>query len=168
MVQNNKFHRDGQHPIHPELECIKGQLLSLVVAFYVRHKLTKTALQDLLSLLNVAVPECVPRSKYLVERYFFCPGASNTQVHYVCPNCQSYITEPEDAKGSLTCSSCDGCEELDTAKLLETGDFFLFNPIKEQLIDFLQTGDLATLLFERRRHVTPGYKGDIRTGDCYQ
>lgn len=142
--------------------------MSLVVAYYVRHKLSKSAFQDLLTLLNVAVPECVPPTKYFVERYFFCPGASNTTVHFYCPKCEEYLCNEKEIDASLCCSSCNDDEILDGSKLKGSGHFFLVNPIRDQLTTFLQNGNLAPLLFENRKPFQPGTKGEITTGDCYQ
>ena len=71
FIHNNKFDETGGDKIHPGLQITKGQLLSLTLAYYLRHNHTKKALHDMLCLLNAVVPGCVPASKYFIDRYFF-------------------------------------------------------------------------------------------------
>ena len=74
----------------------KTQGHSLTMAFYLRHNLTKSALYDLLCLLNNVVLHCVPSSKYFVERYFFHEN-SKTEMHFCCPKCQTYLGTKTDS-----------------------------------------------------------------------
>lgn len=92
-------------------------------------------------------------------------------MHYYCPNCELYLGEVLDGQESLNCANChcENGEEFKVKDLKEKGNFFLVNPVKDQLAEFLQNGNLAHLLFEsEREHCIPGSKSDITTGDCYQ
>ncbi len=84
---------DGADGIGPSnIDITKGAILSLLFALFIRYRLTKGCLGDLLHLLNLFVPNCVPRTNYFFNQMFF----SDTVVtmHFYCPDCQSYLGEP--------------------------------------------------------------------------
>lgn len=122
--------------IHPALQITKGQTLSLTLAFYLRHNLTKTALHDLLCLLNNVVPHCVPTSKYFVERYFFYEN-SKTETHFYCPKCQTYLGTKTDSP--FECPICVDSTVITAKMCIKQEDYFLVHPIKDQLAYFLKT-----------------------------
>lgn len=166
-LRRNKFHETGEDLIHPSLTCTKGELLSLMVAYYIRHKLTKVALQDLLSLLNIMVPNCVPETKYFLERYFFSSSCSKATVHYYCPECDTYLGSQSDEV--FICSFCDDGEQTNQSALLSLGKYFLVSPLKDQIKDFLENRDLSSLIFlNGRRSQNSEMLSEIYTGDCYK
>lgn len=56
---------NGDDAIYPEAHVTKAQSILLLVAFLLKHKLTDTALTDLLDILNLFLPNAFPRSKYM-------------------------------------------------------------------------------------------------------
>jgi len=80
---------DGDSPIFPGLSCTKGQLVTLVLAFFLRFPNTNESLQGLLDHLNVLVPNCIRATKYFFDRYFF-GGLSSFDYHFVCPVCHCH------------------------------------------------------------------------------
>ncbi len=64
------FDQDGNEEIDPK-DVTNGSVLSLVFALFVRHRLNKDCLGDLLQLLNIIVPNCVPKTNYCFEKLFF-------------------------------------------------------------------------------------------------
>lgn len=143
---------------------------------YSRHKLTRTALQDLLTLVNIMVPGCAPETKYFLERYFFSPdGCSNVTVHFYCPECNSYLGPQSNDDQIFVCDYCDNDDEDDgdregnsASQLLTMGKYLLVSPIKDQIKDFLENRNLAALLFsDSPDRLTTGIYGDIATGECY-
>ena len=59
-----------RNPIYPGSNVTTAQCLLLVLTFYIRHHLTNEALDDLLSLLNVILPNSVPNTKYKFFKEF--------------------------------------------------------------------------------------------------
>ena len=102
--------------IYGESSVTKGQVVSLLVAYYLRHRLTKTALNDLLHLLNIIVPDCVPPTKYFLERYFFSTNVVAAE-QYCCLKCQSHLSD-----SSAPCETCDHWS--DPLLLKKTGTLF--------------------------------------------
>jgi hypothetical protein len=92
---------DGNVPIFTGLTCTKGQLVSLVLAFYLRFPNTKESLQGLLQLLDAIIPNCIRSTKYFFDRYFF-GGLESFDTHYVCPLCFLYIGQND----TNYCNSC--------------------------------------------------------------
>ena len=85
----DSFPFDGDSVVHKSLKVTKGQVLSLVLAFYIRHGLTKCALQDLMSLVDCIIPNCVPPSKCYIERYLLNSNVQKTR-HLYCPVCNTF------------------------------------------------------------------------------
>ncbi len=151
--------------IHPALQITKGQTLSLTLAFYLRHNLTKTALHDLLCLLNNVVPHCVPTSKYFVERYFFYEN-SKTETHFYCPKCQTYLGTKTDSP--FECPICVDSTVITAKMCIKQEDYFLVHPIKDQLAYFFENRNLYKILeAQKRKLLDPTKKGEVFTGDRY-
>ncbi|XP_034046403.1 protein PFC0760c-like [Thalassophryne amazonica] len=60
--------QDGNLPIYPDAPITKSQSLLLIVSYVLRHGLSDSALDDLLSLMNIHCPNSVPTSKYLLYK----------------------------------------------------------------------------------------------------
>ncbi len=163
---DNIFHERGNDKIYNGLQCTRGQLLSLLIAFYLRHKLTKIALQDLLTLINVAVPNAVPDTKYFLERYFF-KGSSLVEEHYYCPKCGNYFGLYDKEQIYFTCTLC--ATKSKQKECFSKGKYFLVHPIKDQLKYFLENTNLASIIDNRKRANTnfSNAKGEVYSGDCY-
>ena len=114
-----------------------GELISLLVAFYLRHALTKVCFQDLLILLNIIVPRCVPPTKYFFERYF--TAEHKAQTHYYCKSCQSYLGSNASGVEFFHCASCG--VQVSEQQCRSDRNHFLVNPLKEQLKHCLEKTD---------------------------
>ena len=53
-----------EETLYPGSNVTKRQSLLLILSFFLRHCLTDAALEDLLLLLNVLLPNTVPATKY--------------------------------------------------------------------------------------------------------
>jgi hypothetical protein len=128
------FDQDGNEEIGPSsADVTKGSVLSLVFALFVRHRLTKGCLGDLLQLLNIIVPNCVPKTNYFFEKLFF-PDTVVKQ-HFYCPDCQSYLGEPEPS----SLHSCTICQiEFEEESLLKSRSFFFLAPLRINYGQFLR------------------------------
>ena len=164
-----KFHQDGEHPIHPTSHCTKGQLFSLVIAFFLRHRITKTALQDLLSLLNIVIPGCISKTKYFIQRYFL-KGSSEFVSHYYCPECETYLGKENTATNLETIFFCPSCKQnVSLDQCSSKGKYFLSSPIEDQLIYFMENTNLFDRIkAKKEKNVDLNVKGEIYTGECYR
>ncbi|XP_013408842.1 uncharacterized protein LOC106172604 isoform X3 [Lingula anatina] len=133
--------RDGNDPLYTGATLSKAQGLLLIVAFILRHNLTDAALNDMLSILGVLLPNAFPATKYKFYKAF-CNG--ETQVHFYCPSCTSYLGRE---KARQICGSCG--EAFDGEQAIKDGTFFLYIPIKEQLLDILRNDKLSRHLTNR-------------------
>ena len=160
-----QFGETENDKIHPALQITKGQTLSLTLAFYLRHNLTKTALHDLLCLLNNVVPHCVPTSKYFKERYFIYEN-SKTEMHFYCPKCQTYLGTKTDSP--FECPICVDSTVITAKMCIKQEDYFLVHPIKDQLAFFFENRNLYKILeAQKRKLLDPTKKGEVFTGDRY-
>lgn len=103
----------------------------LIMAFSVRHKLSGTAMDDLIQLISLNCPEGVTTVKNLREFQTFLQALQHPIVrHYYCPRkgCQVYIGVNEPGSKD-TCFLCN--------EPLSQDNFFLELPIESQLGDLL-------------------------------
>ena len=122
----------------------KGQLLSLVGAFYVRHKITKTALSDLLQLLNFIVPGCIVPTLYFFAKIFF--DSNEVRFHFFCKSCNEYLGSKE---RTFVCDSCGN--EITPQMCLKDKSFFLTSPLEQQLRFMLEETDLFEKAYEGKK-----------------
>lgn len=134
----------------------------MVATFVLRHSLTGTALQDLLSLLNELLPGVTPATKFLFEQKF-ANIRGKAEVHYYCHECTAYIGETEH---DLVICQNDQCQaECDINKCQKNGNFFLYLPLESQLKDLLENhGISASLVNKCNRHNSDIYE-DIFDGN---
>ena len=151
---------DGNLPIYPGLSCTKGQLVSLVLAYYLRFPNTKESLQGLLHLLNAIIPGCVRSTKYFFDRYFF-GGFNAFETHYVCPTCFLYLGR----NANNNCSSCK--KDFSAVYCKKKGAFFLTKSIKSQLIDMLESGGLWDCIQNRPVYAEGNY-AEVYSGELYK
>jgi hypothetical protein len=137
----------------------------LTLAYYLRHNLTKKALQDMLCLLNAVVPGCVTASKYFIDRYFFNDN-SKTEMHYYCPKCESYLGTNEDSP--FKCGICNDETQITAAACKRADKYFLVHPLKDQLTYFFENKNLTKILEEQKKKINKlpsnTTKGEIYTG----
>ena len=155
---------DGDSPIFPGLSCTKGQLVTLVLAFFLRFPNTKESLQGLLDLLNVLVPNCIRGTKYFFDRYFF-GGLSSFDYHFICPVCFTYLGRNPKKDEKLLCSICK--KQFELKELKKKGAFMLTKSIKSQLKGMLENGNLWESIQNRPR-LEKGCYGEVYTGDLYR
>ncbi|XP_034049086.1 uncharacterized protein LOC117530302 isoform X2 [Thalassophryne amazonica] len=132
---------DGNLPIYPDAPITKSQSLLLIVSYVLRHGLSDSALDDLLSLMNIHCPNSVPTSKYLLYKSV---EDSMYEVHYYCMECTAYLG-PE--KLTRNCTNCGNefSADISTAE----GSFFLRMPVKTQLQRMMKVAEVAAALENR-------------------
>ena len=135
---NDDYPRDGDDGIDPSNNDItKGAILSLFFALFIRYRLTKGCLGDLLHLLNLIVPNCVSRTNYFFDKMFFFDTV--VKMHFYCPDFQSYLGEPNNDK-QHTCGICQRDFE-ENSLFFHSKTYFLSTSIEAQLRDILENDD---------------------------
>ncbi|XP_038577357.1 uncharacterized protein LOC119904615 isoform X2 [Micropterus salmoides] len=130
-----------------------GALLLLLLAFILKHGLSKAATKDLLELLNFVVPGCVPKSVWFLKQHFLDYN-DKTELHFYCPSCSNYL-------GVEPANKCGVCQQKG---LLEKAYYFLVMPLKVQL-----RNTLAHVQSKLRKHFTrDACVSDINTGTEYR
>lgn len=118
----------------------------IILEFYLRHNLTWTALDDLLSLINRIQKmgkAVVPRSKYLFQKIL--PKTEAPIYHYYCKKCTSYVGEEKQlikelhaanklsAKVKTKLVKCGNCQYEFNLKSKTEAAFFVQLKLKPQL-----------------------------------
>ncbi|CAL8105871.1 unnamed protein product [Orchesella dallaii] len=86
-------------PMYTNAKISEIESTILVFGFATRHRLTKEATEDLLTLLNHHMPigSSMPTSTYLLRKKFSPTVSSTVTTHYICDECSSYVGEDENA-----------------------------------------------------------------------
>ena len=135
----------------------------MVFGIIVRHNLNKTVMRDLLSLLNVIAPDCVPKNVY-----FFTKLASQSFVidtHILCNHCGAYVCK---YISTISCSAhfCEECKnDVITDPSAKNCNFFLMCSLESQLREILENCDINTDICPRTNVVDPLV--DIHQGSEY-
>lgn len=153
----------GNAPAGPGTTLTKGQLLSLVLAFYFRFGWSKVCLDSVLRLLNMLSPECVPKNRYYLNKKFFDPKCK-VDTHFKCPRCDFYLG----TSGKVVhCSRCN--KSYKTDDLFKECSYFLTSAIEEQLREMLENSNLWEHVQENKsKGIQGGSFGEIFTGKSYQ
>lgn len=102
QVVDNEDHQ-GEDLIYPAAPITWSQSALAVMAFSLRHSLSKVAVKDLLRLINIHLPEgSLTESMYLFNKNFEeCKKSIDFHVFF-CKQCQSYLGLTEE----LYCGIC--------------------------------------------------------------
>ena len=134
-------------------------LLKQFAAFFLRHKLTRVALHDLLRLLSIIVENCVPATKYFLQPFLY--WGNNVSEHFYCSKCAEYVNRTDNE-----CSVCNTTVNLQ--ELRKQGNFFLVASLKEQLKNMLETRNLWGCIEKFLNKPTPtSVLSDISSGKEY-
>lgn len=147
--------------LHPLLKCNKLDAMQIVLAFFMRHNLTFTALEDLLILINKLLGfKSVPVSKYFFFKLF--SKKYKPQNVFFCKNkdCSAELVV-EDEKLKNTCKFCQSENVCDTKK---SQNYFVTLPISEQLKEVV-TDQLHQFINVSNRDL---FIKDIVDGEIYK
>jgi hypothetical protein len=156
---------NGDQPVFEGSRMSKGQLLTVVFAFILRHCCTETAVCDLLLLLNSLIPGCVPRTLYYFRKFLSKLDSDLIETHAYCNLCGSYLAVVSADGVKKTCTECD--ELLDCDEMVKKGCFFLLFPLKKQLQTLLELNSVSEQLMVNSSCLHNNYC-DIRFGTEYQ
>ncbi|KAM4717502.1 uncharacterized protein FYW61_017580 isoform 2-T2 [Anableps anableps] len=148
---------DGEKKIYAGSSVSVRSLLLLLLAFILKHDLSKAATKDLLALLNLVVPGCIPSSLQFIKRHL-TDIDKKTEIHLYCPRCENYLgVEP-----GTECGVCQ--QRLSKKSLLEKANYFLVMPLENQLRKVLKR-----LHSKLGNHLTrDDYISDVNTGGEYK
>ena len=146
-------------PIYEGADTSKGTLLLLVIGFVLRHGISGYGMSGILQLFNIAVPACLPPSKYFLDKSFF--DLSNlVQQHFYCPCCHSYID-------ICPAGQCPECQHFTKKALVANENNFLVMPLAKQLRSVMERGDVQEALAEQLA-CQSDHLGDIKGGSGYR
>ncbi|XP_057211909.1 uncharacterized protein LOC130567659 isoform X2 [Triplophysa rosa] len=151
--------------IYPSAKISHEESLLSILCYALRHTTTKSALSDLLDLINLHCPEGtngVPSSLYKFLKTFDC---NSFEIMCICPKCHHYLgNEVPDC-----CASC-GSELGDMNSLVKSGNIFLKVSIRKQLEEkMLDTTFRAALDYKwTRGKSSPDSVQDIFDGAMYK
>lgn len=128
LDDDEMFIPNGDDFIRSDSSVTKGQAVVLLMSYVLRHNLTGVAVTDLLELLNIFAPGCVPLSKFLLTKGF-CNGC--LEAYLYCGVCMSYVGKYSSNRDLTKCPVCDTLVTRD--QCLKNGNFFLYMPIESQL-----------------------------------
>lgn len=118
---------DKGGPLYPGAVLTKSQSASLIMAFALRHSIPKTAISDLLHLINIHLPEgTISNSMYFFEKHFE-ECKTNVQFHVYCEECSTYLG----LRAELHCPVCE--KDYLHSGLIRNDAFFVYIPIKIRL-----------------------------------
>jgi len=120
----------GREPIFPDSAITKGQAVIMLLSFIYRHHLTNTAVEDLLDLLALLCPGCLPATKFLLMKGLFSRN-NCLERHVFCSVCFAYVTKYADCSAIDKCPYCDSAFSCEQS--IKDGNFFLYMPIENQL-----------------------------------
>ncbi|XP_073716926.1 uncharacterized protein [Misgurnus anguillicaudatus] len=151
--------------IYPTARITKEESQLSILSYALRHTTTKSALGDLLDLINLHCPEGTngaPNSLYMFMKEFDC---NSFEIVYICPTCHHYFGNEIPAN----CASC-GSEPGDKNSLIESGDMFMKLSIRKQLEEKILDSEFKTALDYKWTRVksSPDSVQDIFDGAMYK
>ncbi|KAJ8030367.1 hypothetical protein HOLleu_26766 [Holothuria leucospilota] len=138
----NEDHQDGEDLVYPDAPITRSQSALAVTAFALRHSMSKVAVQDLLRLINIHLPEgSLPESVYLFNRNFEeCKKSIN--FHVFCKDCLSYLGLTEE----LYCAICHIHYSKKT--VISEGCYFAYTSLRSQLKALMESASLSHYFVE--------------------
>uniref|UniRef100_A0A3Q2P0U5 Uncharacterized LOC105917185 n=1 Tax=Fundulus heteroclitus TaxID=8078 RepID=A0A3Q2P0U5_FUNHE len=148
---------DGERKIYAGSSVSVRALLLLLLAFLLKHDLSKAATKDLLALLKLLLPGCIPSSLRFLKKHV-TDVDNKTELHLYCPRCENYL-------GIDPGTECGVCQQrLSKKSLLEKANYFLVMPLETQLRKIL-----TRVHSKLGKHVTRGdCLSDINSGGEYK
>ena len=131
-------------PIFPDSSITKDELLSLVLAFKLRHNLNRKYNRWIYynekDLLNVILPDSVPQSLYYFDKVFHnFKITSGIRKDFYCSHCLTYLCEQDKSarKDNLECTVCNKITSED--ECTKKRFYFLTTSLATQLRDMLES-----------------------------
>lgn len=123
---------DSDDCLFPGSSITRQCYSSLAWAFCLKHSLTAVAVEDLIELINTAIPNALPATPYLFKKNRL--DSIEYSTNFVCPHCFAYVGETLPENG--LCVDCSG--QLDIKMLQRTSSYFLSLSVADQLSQLLE------------------------------
>lgn len=129
-------------PIYSEATLNNGHAFCQILRVNVENRLTKKALEDSLTTINLFLPEdlTMPKTKYqllaLIEKILTHPQLDFSIKHRICSQCYNYLGKWDEVQVE-NCLSCNS---------RKINSFFLQFNIEAELRDAFEIRDLSTLI----------------------
>ena len=144
-----------------------GNAISRILKYFIKNSLTKTALYELMDLLDFFLPKPnnLPKTKYQFNKIInkILPNSNNViQKHRICEKCSGYIGKWNDTIEVTTCENCDSSE---------VKGIFVEYDLKSVLKNALEHQNLSDLLKTHQQSVdnnSEDYISDITSGSKYK
>lgn len=134
-------------PIYEGTDLTQNQSLLLLMSFVLKYQLTDHALSDLLSIMNLHLPNVIPETKYLFYKKF---QHQKFVRHYFCEDCTFYYGPNDQCDANKTCS-CNVPKNVESAKIRKS--FFSYWSLKSQIQLLLQDDSIAEcILHQAEKH----------------
>lgn len=135
----------------------------LIKAFAFRHSLSKVAINDLLRLITMLLPQptLLPKSFHRFDK-LFPVSSENISVHYYCSNleCSSLVVPPQ--------TRCELCNtDFEESSSRKNGSFFVTMDVCSQIKNILETDGVGDQLFATSSS-TDNEVCDVTDGNLYR
>jgi hypothetical protein len=138
VTSSQVYHLDSEEILFPGSNVTKSCFASLTWAFCLKQSLTAAAVENLITLINTALPNSLPTTPYLFNKNRL--DSIKYTTNFVCPSCLTYVGETLPDNG--LCVDCG--EQLDTIKMQRSSSYFLSLSIAAQLTQLFEN-ELQTL-----------------------
>lgn len=125
--------------IHPNLNCKVADAILMILSFFLRHRLTWVALEDMLALFDalIGTQSRLPKTKYFFKKVLQVEKDESAVFHFYCKNCQLYIDNYENLSDKIKKNkeevTCLNCNTMFSFNKMNDGHFFVQLPIRKQL-----------------------------------
>lgn len=146
-------------------DCTKQDALYMLLALHLRHQLTWATMESILLLFRTIIgDDILPKSKYgfLI---FFLKNGQNYVFYFYCYNCEAYVGDTKDILG-MDDMKCKICHATITMKDMNQGCFFVYYPLKNQLLNFL-AGNESNIEWSHSESIEQDIY-DFHGGDLYK
>ncbi|GBN70636.1 hypothetical protein AVEN_91909-1 [Araneus ventricosus] len=155
-------------PLYPSSSVSLLEAYISILAFSLRHNITKTCMQDLLQLFNVLLPPSnLPGTKHLFYSKLSSLFDNSTQADIYCKYCFETVCLLSDKHKSDICKEC--LKSFDFQDSMKQGYFFMYMPLKPQLKLKFQYQNLMPNIKKYKRifeEPSSSYR-DILDGEAY-
>lgn len=139
-----------------------------VLAFSLRHNLTKICMQELLQMLNLLLPPSkLPGTRHLFFTKLSSLFDNSTEAYIYCKFCFANVCLLSDSNKPNICKECS--KDFDAQESMKDGYFFMYMPLEQQLKLKFQYQNLMPKIKEYKRifeKSSNSYR-DILDGDAY-
>lgn len=136
------FNSANDETVHPNLKCQTADAIIMILEFFLHHKLTWVALDQLLQLFHaiIGVDSRLPKTKYFFRKVLGHEKQCAV-FHFYCKNCNMYVNTFENLKeleNSLSEAEkmnmkCSNCQHPFSLYRMNDGFFFIQLPLRDQI-----------------------------------